>query len=146
MLRWKIPDEPHKKKIQFKLGTPKRLLEPLTAMMLDIVLKMIIHNVGSKSELSTGCWRTKFKLTWASYIFAHLLDNVKRNHTMKRKTPKEYNDVYFGLMISLLLQKKMPKVDRGEDLADSGFWPHKNARGRKFKIGLDYMTLRPVGW
>lgn len=40
-------------RIPVKLATPKGSLDPFAAMMLDIILKIIIKDVNSKSELST---------------------------------------------------------------------------------------------
>lgn len=97
--------------------------------MLDIMLKLIIQDAGSKGELSTRKYKLMMVLEdevsadWASFIFSCLLNNVKMCHAMKKKSPEEYNDVYFGLMISFLLEKNMPIVDRGEELVDSDFLP-----------------------
>lgn len=76
------------------------------------MLKMIIQDIGSKSELSTRKYKPMIVLDdeesadWVNFIFSSLLDNVKRYHTMKKKSPEESNGVYFKPV-----EKKMPVVD-----------------------------------
>lgn len=62
----------------------------MSAMMLDIVLKIIIQDVGSKSELSTRKYKPMMVLddmvqaNWTSFIFSSLLENVHRYHPVKK--------------------------------------------------------------
>lgn len=52
-LRWKKPEYNQ----AFKLATPKGSLDVSPMMILDIVLKIIIQDVGSRAKLST--WKYK---------------------------------------------------------------------------------------
>lgn len=47
--RWKLFEY----KLPFTLGSPRGSLDQVSATMFDIVNKIIIHDVGAKSELST---------------------------------------------------------------------------------------------
>lgn len=91
-------------------------------MILDIVLKIIIQDINSKLKLSTRKYKPMMALDdgivadWASYIFASLLDNVCRCRTLTKT--KQLAEVHYGLLINYILEKMMPTVDRGEELAD----------------------------
>lgn len=76
----------------------------------------------------------EIRADWASNIFSSLLENVNRCHTF-RKT-QQMTDVYYVLLISFLLEKRMPSVDRGELLADSDFQPYRNIKRRKYQPTL----------
>lgn len=78
-------------------------------MKLDIVLKIITQDIGSKSSLSTRKYKLMMALNdemeanWASFIFTSLLDSVRRCHTITKI--KYLNNVHYGLMISYLLEQ-----------------------------------------
>lgn len=78
-------------------------------MMLDIVLKMVIQDVDSRSELSTRKYKPmmlpddKVEVDWASFVFSSLLDNVRRAHS--RATKRTFK-VHYGIMINYLLEQK----------------------------------------
>lgn len=112
-------------------------MDKVDIMMLNIVLKIIIQDVGSKSELSIRKYKSMMALddeveaNWASFIFTSLLDNVRRCRTVTKS--KHLNDIHYGLMINYLLEQKMPVVDRREKLTDSDYLLYKNTRGMQFR-------------
>lgn len=57
---------------------------------------------------------------------------MRRAHAKSSK--KLTNEVHYDLMINYLLEKKMPLVDRGEELSDSDYLPSKNTRGRAYHL------------
>lgn len=62
-------------------------------------------------------------VNWASYIFEGMLESIKKTQT-RIGVPQ------YGLLISYILEKKMPLVDIGEHLANSDSVPPQNTRGR----------------
>lgn len=83
-------------------------------MMLDIIMKIVIQDIGSKSELSTRKYKPMMVLDdeveadWASFTFSSLLENVQRCGTLKKKT-QVLNEVHFGLLISYLYKRRCQK-------------------------------------
>lgn len=70
---------------------------------------------------------------WADYIFSRLLESIRRNNMTKTSRTFE-NDVMFGLIISFLLEKYMPATDRGEQLMDLNYLPHKNTKNKPHPV------------
>lgn len=72
-----------------KLATLRGSLIELTALMLDIINKIIVQDIGAKSELSTRKYKPMMALddevepNWANYIFSRLLENVRRNNLVQ---------------------------------------------------------------
>lgn len=103
--------------------------------MLDIINKIIIQDIRAKLELSTRKYKSIIALddevedNWADYIFSRLLESMRRNHSVQTSHTFE-NDVMFRLLISYLLEHKMPVTDVGEELGDYDYIPHKNTRGK----------------
>lgn len=130
-MQWKKQDYTQ----HFKLASPRGSLDIVSAIILDIINKIIVQDISSKSKLSTRKYLIMMALDdeveaiWADYIFSRLLESVHRNNNIKTSRTFE-NDVMFGLLISNMLEMKILVADWGEQFVDTDHIPHKNIKNK----------------
>lgn len=88
---------------------------------MDIITKIIVQDIGAKSQLSTRKYNpmmaidNEVEANWADYIVSRLLESLRRNHSVQTLHTFE-NDVMFRLFINYLIEVRMPVIDMGKEL------------------------------
>ena len=119
----------------WKLATQTLTLQTFYRFWADVVIRCLLCETGSFSELSGKKYSVLMALedqirgNWAEFFLERLVLSVKKNEKMMVIEGERFggftSSVSFGLKVSLLIEKLMGLEEVREELLSTDFFPSK---------------------